>query len=125
MTGYDVVPMACPERYVVGLEILENAINKALEVRIPTPFRPKIEKLKIDIEDEPNEMHSQHDDKRLLEGLGCEWNLRIDFQTKTKDDLDTSSILTCEFREAFRAIDCFLNVMKYIKNFGRGTSIAT
>ncbi|KAM7262091.1 hypothetical protein ACFE04_021168 [Oxalis oulophora] len=26
-----------------------------------------------------NEMHVQNDDKRLLEGLGCEWNLCIDF----------------------------------------------
>ncbi|KAM7253291.1 hypothetical protein ACFE04_025909 [Oxalis oulophora] len=31
--GYDVVPMACPKRYVVGLEILENVINKGLEFR--------------------------------------------------------------------------------------------
>ncbi|KAM7279674.1 hypothetical protein ACFE04_006808 [Oxalis oulophora] len=36
-TGYDVVAMACPERYVVGLEISENAINKALEFSASSP----------------------------------------------------------------------------------------
>ncbi|KAM7261711.1 hypothetical protein ACFE04_020788 [Oxalis oulophora] len=61
-----------------------------------------------------NEMHVQNDDKTLLEGLGCEWKLYIDFQSKMKDDLDTLPILVCEFQEALRAIKCFLNVMKLL-----------
>ncbi|KAM7262149.1 hypothetical protein ACFE04_021226 [Oxalis oulophora] len=59
-----------------------------------------------------NEMHVQNYDKTLLEGLGCKWNLYIDFQSKMKHDLDTLSILAGEFQEALRAIKCFLNVTK-------------
>nr|GMD90341.1 probable thiol methyltransferase 2 isoform X1 [Ipomoea batatas] len=33
-SGYDVVEIACPERYVIGLDISENAIRKAKEVRV-------------------------------------------------------------------------------------------
>ncbi|KAM7268795.1 hypothetical protein ACFE04_010961 [Oxalis oulophora] len=47
------------------------------------------------------------------EGLSCEWNLYIDFQSKMKDGLDTLSILAGQFQKALRAIKCFLNVMKF------------
>ena len=30
--GYDVVTIACPERFVVGLDISDSAIKKAKEV---------------------------------------------------------------------------------------------
>ena len=33
MQGYDVAAIACLERYVVGLVILDIAIKKAMEVR--------------------------------------------------------------------------------------------
>ncbi|XP_021889201.1 probable thiol methyltransferase 2 isoform X2 [Carica papaya] len=36
-TGYDVVAMASPERYVVGLDISENAIKKAKEMSSSSP----------------------------------------------------------------------------------------
>ncbi|KAM7275907.1 hypothetical protein ACFE04_017773 [Oxalis oulophora] len=68
------------------------------------------EKPYIDIR--KSKMHIQNDDKRLLEGLNCEWNLRIYFQSKMKDDLDTLSIMAGEFQQALRAINCFLNMMK-------------
>lgn len=35
--GYDVVQIACPERHVTGLDISQNAINKALQVRLTSP----------------------------------------------------------------------------------------
>lgn len=34
MQGYDVVAIACTERHVVGMDISDNAIKKAIEVRI-------------------------------------------------------------------------------------------
>jgi hypothetical protein len=45
--GYDIVATACPERYVVGLDISDIAIKKALEVRalsqkIPISLRLEI-----------------------------------------------------------------------------------
>ena len=45
--GYDVAAIACPERYVVGLDISDIAIKKAVEVRavgqkILTSLRPAI-----------------------------------------------------------------------------------
>ncbi|KAM7275498.1 hypothetical protein ACFE04_017364 [Oxalis oulophora] len=39
-------------------------------------------------------------------------DLRIDFESKMKDDLNTSPILTGEFQEALRAINGFLNKLK-------------
>uniref|UniRef100_A0A1D1XSJ7 Putative thiol methyltransferase 2 n=1 Tax=Anthurium amnicola TaxID=1678845 RepID=A0A1D1XSJ7_9ARAE len=36
-SGHDVVAMACPERYVVGLDISESAINKACELTSTLP----------------------------------------------------------------------------------------
>ncbi|GAV67149.1 TPMT domain-containing protein [Cephalotus follicularis] len=47
-TGYDVVAMACPERYVVGLDISENAINKALEMSSSLPNADNFTFLKAD-----------------------------------------------------------------------------
>ncbi|XP_057956880.1 thiocyanate methyltransferase 1-like isoform X2 [Malania oleifera] len=35
--GHDVVAMACPERFVVGLDISEKAINKAIELSSSSP----------------------------------------------------------------------------------------
>ena len=34
MQGYDVVAMACAERHVVGLDVSDIAIKKAIEVRL-------------------------------------------------------------------------------------------
>ncbi|KAL0545249.1 hypothetical protein IC582_020399 [Cucumis melo] len=36
-SGYDVVQMACAERYVVGLDISDNAIQKAIELSSSSP----------------------------------------------------------------------------------------
>ncbi|KAE8723953.1 Thiocyanate methyltransferase 1 [Hibiscus syriacus] len=36
-TGYDVVVMACPGRYVVGLDISEEGIKKAKQMSCPSP----------------------------------------------------------------------------------------
>ncbi|XP_044498133.1 probable thiol methyltransferase 2 [Mangifera indica] len=47
-TGYDVVAMACPERYVVGLEISDIAVNKAKELSSSFPNANYITILKAD-----------------------------------------------------------------------------
>ncbi|XP_019174386.1 PREDICTED: probable thiol methyltransferase 2 [Ipomoea nil] len=36
-SGHDVVEIACPERYVIGLDISENAIRKAKELSLSSP----------------------------------------------------------------------------------------
>lgn len=36
MQGHDVAAIACPERFVVGLDVSENAIKQATKVRVNT-----------------------------------------------------------------------------------------
>ncbi|XP_038883535.1 probable thiol methyltransferase 2 isoform X2 [Benincasa hispida] len=47
-SGYDVVRMACSERYVVGLDISDNAIQKARELSSSSPNRRYFTFLKED-----------------------------------------------------------------------------
>lgn len=44
--GYDVVAIASPERHVTGLDISENAIKKAAEVRLDYTGKIKVPQYK-------------------------------------------------------------------------------
>lgn len=47
-SGHDVVAIACPERYVVGLDISENAIKKATDLSSSSPNAKYLTFLKAD-----------------------------------------------------------------------------
>ncbi|XP_015879513.3 probable thiol methyltransferase 2 isoform X2 [Ziziphus jujuba] len=47
-TGYDVVAIACPERYVVGIDISDSAIEKAVELSSSQPNSSYFTFLKAD-----------------------------------------------------------------------------